>query len=308
MCIRDSHIRTLLLTFFFRQMPELIEKGHLFIAQPPLYRIKRGRSENYLNNDAAFENYIIHAGSEGVEIAGSGSKAKLSGQELENMLRDLGKAETDLASLGVEGLGKLVFCGLAVQDDFNRDALNSEKSLGAVLDKAVAWAKSRSDEITSVDIEYRKDEEHSCVWAKVTVSSTEDKTAFAADFSLATSEDLIGLKELLARAETIGQPPFQISTKKEEAQTFPSMFALREGVMERGRTGLQITRFKGLGEMNPEQLWDTTLNPENRSMLRVEIDDVIEADALFTLLMGDSVEPRREFIEENALRVRNLDI
>ena len=305
--VDGSHIRTLLLTFFFRQMPELIEKGHLFIAQPPLYRIKRGKKENYLNNDAAFENYIINAGSEGLSV--KGSDGSLSGQELENALRDLGKASSTMNSLGVEGVSQSVFSGLISLEGITRETLKDETSFSKALDKATEWAKKRDERIEAVSLETKADEEHGTITAEVAVKSNEETESFIVDFALVSSDATSQLAELLSKAHSVGEPSYTISgDKKSEPSTHNSLFSVREAILEKGRTGLQITRFKGLGEMNPEQLWDTTLNPENRSMLRVEIDDVMEADALFTLLMGDSVEPRREFIEENALRVRNLDV
>jgi len=309
--VDGSHIRTLLLTFFFRQMPELIERGHLYIAQPPLYRIKRGKKEHFLHDDKAFETFVINAGSEALEVKGSGKSLVIAGQELENLLRDLGSVERTLNGLRVSGAARKVLSGFAADSNFSRKTIENKAELEKAVKTAIDWAKARDASIKDVEVEYLQDEEHSTTTAHLDVKTDTDNYLLKLNFNLVMSGDFTTLKETLSRAESFGVPPFSIVEKKSKAEkdeTLPSLFDVRDYILEQGKTGLQITRFKGLGEMNPEQLWDTTLNPEFRSMLQVQIEDVMEADTLFTLLMGDQVEPRREFIEDNALSVKNLDI
>ncbi len=309
--VDGSHIRTLLLTFFFRQMPELIENGHLYIAQPPLYRIKRGRKEHFLHNDGAFETFVINAGCEGIEIKGSGGSSVLKGQELENMLRDFSRVELLLNALRLSGPARMFMAGLAADGDFSRKSLEKENDLDASLAKAEKWARERDDLIKEIKITKEKEVEYSSTKANITIKTDTDSFDLSVNFGLVSSGDFSELKKILGRAESFGLPPFVLKStkgKEKKDEDLSSLFAVRDRILDLGRNGLQITRFKGLGEMNPEQLWDTTLNPEFRSMLRVQIEDVMEADNLFTLLMGDQVEPRREFIEDNALRVKNLDI
>lgn len=309
--VDGSHIRTLLLTFFFRQMPELIERGYLYIAQPPLYKIKRGKSENYLKDEKSFEAYIINAGADGTTVSGTNGGLKLTGQELELFLRELSEAVRILDVLGVGEAGKSIVAAFAANKNFSKETLKNREKTEAALKTAQAWIKEREPKVAITKHEIIADAEHGGSKVRIVATKDEEQSTVEIDFQLAASEDFGRLQEILVKADILGKPPFAISGndgKKDLSKSCNSVFELRQEVVERGRSGLTITRFKGLGEMNPEQLWDTTLDPKRRSMLQVRIDDAIEADSLFTLLMGDAVDPRREFIEENALRARNLDI
>ncbi|MCB0323184.1 MAG: DNA topoisomerase (ATP-hydrolyzing) subunit B [Bdellovibrionales bacterium] len=309
--VDGSHIRTLLLTFFFRQMPELIERGYLYIAQPPLYRIKKGRQEFYLHDDAAFDAFVINAGTDGAVVKGQAGELELQGPELESFLRELNEAVRILEVLEVDSVRRNLLSAFAVQKALTKDALTAKESLEKVVQGAEEWIKGYFPSYTVLEPHYTYDEEHGTY--SVSFSIERDGEVFSTNvhYGLVGAEDFLQLQSILSKAQALGRPPYQVAAQ-EGAKAFEkscdSIFELRERILERGRSGLSITRFKGLGEMNPEQLWDTTLDPAHRSMLQVRVDDVIEADSLFTLLMGDTVEPRREFIEENALRVRNLDI
>lgn len=309
--VDGSHIRTLLLTFFFRQMPELIERGYLYIAQPPLYRIKKGKSEFYLHDQAAFDAFTIHAGAEGVVVKGQSAKLELKGQELENFLKDLSKANQILDLFERGALEKQIIAAFASVPDFSRDTLKDQAQLEQAVESVKNWLKSRTDAEAELSVRYQEDAEHGTVSAVVTMEKDGERFSAEMNFKRASSEDFIQLQSILSKAASVGAPPYALSSedaKKSIKENTNSLFSLRDLIIERGRGGLTITRFKGLGEMNPEQLWDTTLDPARRSLLQVAVEDAIEADNLFTLLMGDSVEPRREFIEDNALKVRNLDI
>ena len=309
--VDGSHIRTLLLTFFFRQMPELIERGFLYIAQPPLYRIKKGKKENYLHDEKAFEAFVINAGSDGAVVKGADGAISLQGQELENFLRELSDAERVLQVLAKNERQRTIISSFASQKEFEKKSLNDEEQVKISIEKAREWIEARIPNLDKIDISYSPDLEHGGYRIMVSLEIDGESFSYPVDFTLLSSEDYAGLQSVLSKAESLGKPPFVISSesgKKSFEKSCPEIFSLRAEILEKGRSGLTITRFKGLGEMNPDQLWDTTLDPNHRSLLQVRVDDVIEADSLFTLLMGDSVEPRRDFIEENALKVRNLDI
>ncbi|MFN8390432.1 MAG: DNA topoisomerase (ATP-hydrolyzing) subunit B [Bdellovibrionota bacterium] len=308
--VDGSHIRTLLLTFFFRQMPELIERGHLYIAQPPLYRIKKGKSEFYLNDDKSFDNFVINAGSDGATITGQNGKLVLKGPELEKFLRELTEAVRILEVFENGAIERQIVAAFAALPGFSRETLLKQDALEEAANRAAEWLKTRLEEISGVDIVYTPDKEHGGSCVTVTVSKNSEKFSAEINFKRVSSEDFTQLQSIMSKGESLGAPPYLITAegKKDFERESRNLFDIRDAILARGRTGLTITRFKGLGEMNPEQLWDTTLDPTKRSMLQVHVEDAIEADSLFTLLMGDAVEPRREFIEENALKVKNLDI
>ena len=309
--VDGSHIRTLLLTFFYRQMPELIERGHLYIAQPPLYRLKKGKSEFYLHDDKSFEAFIIHAGTDGTVVEGQGATLKLRGQDLESFLVELSEAVRilDVYESGV--YQRQLFAGFAALPGFTRETLKEGTKLRELSQKVKEWVLERSDGLHDITFDYAPDAEHGGEVVLAAAVKDGERFPVRIDFERVASEDFVQLQSLLSKGESLGAPPYVIASeegRKGGDLSCKSLFDLRDRVMERGRAGLTVTRFKGLGEMNPEQLWETTLDKDRRSMLQVRIEDSINADSLFTLLMGDAVEPRREFIEENALKVKNLDI
>jgi len=311
--IDGSHIRTLLLTFFFRQMPQLIERGYLYIAQPPLYRIKRGKGEFYLHDDKAFEGFIINAGTD--EMVLKGSKISVSGHELEQMLRSISTAASILGFFERNGVNQLILGALAEDNSFSKSILSDEQALTNSAEAALKRYLFVHPEDSSAAFSLKKDEEHSGYSLVFVTSGALGRTESKIDYTLVSGDDFEDLKTELAKASSLGGGPYELSqaptkaapSKKEPFQT-ASLFWIRDKILERGRAGLAITRFKGLGEMNPEQLWETTLDPTIRTLLQVRVEDAVGADAVFTLLMGDAVEPRREFIEQNALKVRNLDV
>lgn len=309
--VDGSHIRTLLLTFFYRQMPELIEKGYLYIAQPPLYRIKKGKKEYYLHDESAFEAFIINAGVTGTTVSSSENSLKLEGQELETFLRDINRAAQILNVFSSSERARHVLAAFSSFADFGKQTLQNRSLFEAMLVKVNSWLSERIEGVVVSARAYKEDTEHNGFSVALTISTQGESEELDLGFAIVGSEDFLELQSIMKKAEMLGRPPYTIineESRKKEDLAKRNVLEIREEIMERGRAGLQITRFKGLGEMNPEQLWETTLDPTQRSMLRVQINDVVEADGLFTILMGDAVEPRREFIEENALRARNLDI
>ncbi len=306
--IDGSHIRTLLLTFFFRQMPELIERGYLYIAQPPLYRIKKGKGEFYLHDDKAFEAFILNAGSDSMVL--KGKSGSVTGHEFEQLLRGISSAASVVSFFERNGYDDLIISALAEDTTFTKATMSDEKALRVCADAALKRYHLVHPEDSSATYSIIRDEEHSGFCATFITSGAAGRVETKITYDLVSGEDFEELKTEVARAQNLGGAPYELSQEgsQKDPAVLQSLFEVREKIVDRGRSGLAITRFKGLGEMNPEQLWETTLDPKVRTLLQVRIEDAVGADSVFTLLMGDAVEPRREFIEDNALKVRNLDV
>jgi len=294
--VDGSHIRTLLLTFFYRQMPELVERGHVYIAQPPLYLIKKGKSLRYIRDEKEFRREIMRRATEDhtVEV-GDGKKTKLQGGELTNFLMALAEY--------VELFDKL------------QKRLGDERPINALL-KAELGKKmelenkdklelvARELKAEGFTITLRLDEEHNLYTLTFASDTLGERTI---DWDLVSSADYKRLLDLYRRVRDYDKPPFIIATNGTQL-TIEDRGQLLEHVMALGKKAFTVQRFKGLGEMNPDQLWQTTMDAEQRVLLQVKVEDHVEADSIFTVLMGDVVEPRRQFIEDNALDVKNLDI
>ena len=319
--VDGSHIRTLLLTFFFRQMPELIERGYLYIAQPPLYRVKKGKKENYLHDEKAFESFIVNVDADGLELTTQGGGELLfAEQELENFIKEVGEYQRSLEQLEKMGFKKAVVQALSEYESGNNidviEAFRNRDSLQVIASWVEKYVEAHFEDIR-ITSDVLRDDEHADVYACLfQVNDNGGQSITKIQQSLIDSDQFEHLRTLVRKSRLLGCAPFVLRSVpasesaggKSYYEEFKTFLDVRAKVVERGRTGMVITRFKGLGEMNPEQLWDTTLDPKERSLLRVQVEDVINADELFTLLMGDTVEPRREFIEKNALNVRNVDI
>jgi DNA gyrase subunit B len=323
--VDGAHIRTLLLTFFYRQMPQLIENGHLFIAQPPLYKVSRGRSEVYLKDDAALDDYLEEAGLEGLILetpdgqrAGNDLKGLVDHARRMRTLMRYAPRKYDAAL--IEALAIIGALRPNLDHDGKAKAISSVAEWLNAGDVEATWSGEVAQEggyllrrlwrgVTDayviepgflVSAEARKLDtlarEQAAAYAKPSTLRTLKKgAATELEPSPATGE-VEGAAEEVA-ADTKGKPV---------TVTRPS--ELLDAVLAAGRKGLSIQRYKGLGEMNADQLWETTLDPTNRSLLRVEVAQADVADEIFTRLMGDVVEPRREFIQDNALSVANLDV
>jgi len=305
--IDGAHIRTLLLTFFYRQMPEVVENGHLYIGQPPLYRVKKGRRERYLKDDPALQSYLIELGVDGVKVTPNGVKKEYSGKALEKITKQLILYSAILDLMKRHGDPRIIDAVVTI-DALTEKALGgTQKKLDACLDAVAEYLKKRYPDMSDFEMEIENDEEHES--KRVVYRSTRDgftrETVIDVDFL--NTPDLGELRTLHKDFAELGKAPYTIvhgdkTTKAENLQE------VKGYIMAEGKRGQDIQRYKGLGEMNPEQLWTTTLDPERRTLLQVHVDDAVEADNIFSILMGDAVEPRREFIETNALNVRNLDI
>ncbi|WP_019995083.1 DNA topoisomerase (ATP-hydrolyzing) subunit B [Aureimonas ureilytica] len=299
--VDGAHIRTLLLTFFFRQMPELIERGYIYIAQPPLYKVTRGKQSQYLKNEKALENYLIEGGLEDAVLLLGGGEAR-SGRDLRSVVED---------ALSV----RQILNGL--HSRYNRQVVEQAAVAGA-LSPSVAEntgeAEVMADRIAKALDAVAEETERGWIGEadgmggyrfQRTVRGVQEVQAL--DAALIQSADAIALNRLAARLGEV-YPLTPVLRRKETERAIHGPLDLVAAVFEVGRKGLSLQRYKGLGEMDPEQLWETTLDPDVRSLLQVKINDATDADQLFSRLMGDEVEPRREFIQDNALQVANLDI
>ena len=293
--VDGAHIRTLLLTFFYRQMPELIEGGYLYIAQPPLYKVTRGKSEVYLKDQAALDDYLVMQGSDGV-LFRLGSGAEVAGPDLIRVVEEARSVRTVLAAFPTT-YPRFVLEQLAIVG-----AMNTEMTpdlVAAVAERLDALApeteRGWTGDITA---------DGGVRFSRIVRGVAEVRTIDAGVLHAPEARKLSSLQTSLA--ETYGKPGVLIRKETETAVHSPS--ALLDLVMAEGERGISLQRYKGLGEMNAEQLWETTLDPEARTLLQVRVDHMASADEIFTRLMGDVVEPRRQFIQENALSVENLDI
>jgi DNA gyrase subunit B len=310
--VDGSHIRTLLLTFFFRQFAEVIDRGHLYVAQPPLYRVKRGKEEKYLKDDHVYEDYFLEHGTNGiilnVSANGNGTR-EIKGARLFDIIKksiSYGKA---LEKIGKWGRDMRIVDAFASREGVKKGHLKTDKSveLDAHLQGIKAWIEARHPEITGLDWQIHDDPEHEA--SKISYSFRESgrQRTTLIDFDFLNSPEFGEIKNLRESIKAVGDPPYGI-LDDETAVELPSLSAVTEHILTRGKKGMTIQRYKGLGEMNPEQLWETTMNPETRVLKKVMIEDVVGSDEIFTILMGDEVEPRKEFIETNALNVVNLDV
>jgi DNA gyrase subunit B len=308
--VDGSHIRTLLLTFFFRQMKELIEAGYLYIAQPPLFKVKKGKRERYIKDERSLEEHLLRLALENTEVTPQGSPIPLETDALRQLLERASYYRAVLARLELRRLDSrvvdaMVGVGVPREADLVDEAALRE-TIAPVIDERfrllypdfepVSWTTS-------------PDPEHGGfrLVAGARRSGVVYRTALDTDFI--RSADYVRLAELNTQITDIGSGPFRVNRPGEsEVEDIFSPVALLECLLKVGEKGLTIQRYKGLGEMNPDQLADTTLDAENRTLLQVRVPDAVEADLAFTTLMGDDVEPRREFIERNALEVQNLDI
>lgn len=305
--VDGAHIRTLLLTFFYRQMPQIIEGGHLYIGQPPLYRVKKGKTERYLKNDSLLEDYLIDLGVEGVKVSPKGAAKEYSGKSLAKLTRQLIKY-TKILGLFKRRRDPRIVDGIVSASELTPKILAGPATkIDAQLDDVAQYLSRVYPELTDFKVEIEDDTEREAkkIVYQTVLNGFTRSTAIDSDFL--SSPEFAELRTLQKEFLELGKSPYSISNNG-DSTSVSSLKAVMEYVLEEGRKGQDIQRYKGLGEMNPSQLWETTLDPERRTLLQVHVDDAVEADSIFTILMGDQVEPRREFIEQNALNVRNLDI
>lgn len=304
--VDGSHIRTLLLTFFFRQMRELIERGYLFIAQPPLYKLVDKKKELYIQNEDQMRNYILENGVEKVNLLmGDGSPFPVSGGKLLAMIKKVMRMEDLLDRFERERRDRKLIRVLAGDPSFIDETFQSDHELLKIAGRTVVALGS------DLIADYRIDDDPDHGGYKIIFDLKQNGklVQICMDHETFRTPQFGEIRNLLGQVSVIGEPPYRDQSEdSSEPIILSSTKALVDHIITLGKKGLTIQRYKGLGEMNPEQLWETTMNPEKRTLLQVGVEDAVVADEIFTTLMGDQVEPRRDFIYQNALHVSNLDI
>ncbi len=305
--VDGSHIRTLLLTFFYRQFPGFVERGHLYIAQPPLFKVKRGKKEMYLKNEALLEDYLIENGIENLRLLPTAKdRQPVAGAHLQTLCKKVIHYGNVLHGIHRKKDLRVVEAVLR-STDIDRTNIRDLKHLENELTKLEPYLKAFYPEIFPFDAEIVEDAEHNAYRAIITTRLNGSIRRTHIDYNLTHYPEFEELRQLEIDFRALGQPPFKLETGNGDG-VVERLEDLVDLVMKAGEKGQSIQRYKGLGEMNADQLWETTMDPETRTLLQVRVDDMVAANEMFSVLMGDQVEPRRQFIEQNAQHVRNLDI
>jgi DNA gyrase subunit B len=285
-----------------------VQKHHLYIAQPPLYRLAKGKKELYLKDDTALDAHLLELGTEGATVRGQGG-GEISGKQLEALLEKVLQYRRLLSKIDKRRDARVVDAVLS-STQIDAQALRSP----SVLERqraALEAALKKAQPTETLTVQLADDPEHGCQKILVRLGHNGAMRETAIDHVLLSGPDFAELQRLQREFAQLGKAPYELSTKDKDgapAQTAQNAIELVEMVKRSASKGLEIQRYKGLGEMNPEQLWATTMDPAKRTLLEVHADDMAEAELMFTTLMGDAVEPRREFIEKHALDATNLDI
>jgi DNA gyrase subunit B len=319
--VDGSHIRTLLLTFFFRQMRELVERGYLFIAQPPLFKVSDRKNEIYIHNEDEMKSYVLENGVNKIRIYLENGTT-MTGNRLAGYLKKMIRIESILNKFEKEEKNREIIRVLAgdpalTDNDFKseealiRVAKRTAMAVGPVNDTGMTIPKLDFAE-KSVEFTVDMDQEHGLYKMVFAIMQDGRRLTTCVDKDTVRTPKFVEVKSLINQLAILGEAPYRVAAEDAanggSAVALQSMPELIDYVVTAGKKGLSVQRYKGLGEMNPDQLWETTMNPEKRTLLQVRVEDAVEADEIFTTLMGDQVEPRRDFIHKNALYVSNLDI
>jgi DNA gyrase subunit B len=303
--VDGSHIRTLLLTFFFRHFNELFENGHVFIAQPPLYKVKKGKTELYLKNEGALEDFLLDSVTRETVLS-RGNGDPVTGDDLAALVKRINQTRRLRQQLDKRGDARITV--QFAYEGLTEDVLKNREKLELFEAKVLAKVGQRFPDLSQAGAEYKQDIEHGTWELRYGAGQHGVRRHTTISSELVRSAEFVELRKSANELRALLVEPLTLTHDKSEPQTIKGWDEISTVIEELGRKGLQIQRYKGLGEMNAEQLWETTMDPAKRHLLKVKVEEMEEADAIFTKLMGDLVEPRREFIEENALNVRNLDV
>ncbi|MBI4825799.1 MAG: DNA topoisomerase (ATP-hydrolyzing) subunit B [Nitrospirae bacterium] len=291
--VDGAHIRTLLLTFFFRQMHEMIERGYLYIAQPPLFKVKKGKTEKYIQNERELEDMLFELASDEIKIQADGSL--LTGKAIIPFIKKMSKLAKLTEWYARRKIDTKIINAI-IDLGGNKESIKDNASIKGLLKQLKPKFPGLSETI-------EEDEEHQAFRAR----TERDGMTLVIDNELFASPDFREFQALRSGLKELGRPPFKI-IHEEEAIEFEKIRDLLDHILSIAKHGINIQRYKGLGEMNPQQLWETTMDPKKRTLLQVSIEDAVKCEHIFTTLMGDNVEPRKAFIEQHALEVSNLDI
>ncbi|HVE65508.1 MAG TPA: DNA gyrase subunit B, partial [Thermoanaerobaculia bacterium] len=297
--VDGAHIRTLLLTFFFRHMAQLIEKGYLHIAQPPLFKVAEGKKETFLKDEKEMSKFLLGRLGDDRSLESEMSGAKAAGARLAAVVEKMEEYRGHVAKLSNRGVPEGLVRALIERGMLSKGDFTDKKRVEDLAKAVHALGLERVEAVA--------DEEHSA-WA-LEISGLIQGVPRSAriDTDFVSTFEMKRIREIAKAIGTFLDGPYTV-TKNGDSERHETLPAVVDAIYESAKKGLTVSRYKGLGEMNPETLWQTTMNPETRRLLRVTVEDAVEADQIFSILMGDAVEPRREFIEKNALNVRNLDI
>ncbi|NIS75892.1 MAG: DNA topoisomerase (ATP-hydrolyzing) subunit B [Deltaproteobacteria bacterium] len=304
--VDGAHIRTLLLTFFYRQMRELLTRENLYIAQPPLYGVKKGKASRYLQKDEELEDYLIDNGKEGVKVI-RGESSLITGARLFGFAKKIGRFRYLLERKGRKGHPEEFVKQLALDGSLDVSKMEDLEFIKRYFTKVGEFLARETARITDYSFESDEEEGNGSYFVVVTLKEGGISRTSRIDHRFVDSSDFKEMKSLAISLKNTAELPFMVSANGEEKE-IRDYLDLLNLVTEQGKKGIYVQRYKGLGEMNPDQLWETTMNPETRVLKKVTVEDAIYSDEIFTILMGDRVEPRREFIEKNALEVSHLDI
>jgi DNA gyrase subunit B len=297
--VDGSHIRTLLLTFFFRHMAAIIEKGFLYIAQPPLYKVAEGKKETYLKDEKEMSKFLLGRLGEDRVLSSEMSGASAAGGKLAALLEKMEEYRTHVGKLSLRGIPEGLVRALLDRGMSSKAEFSEKKNVEEIAKAVRAFGVEKAEVIA--------DEEHSGWALEILRKVNGVPRAARIDTDFVSGYEFKRIRETAKSIGAFLDGPYTV-TRAGETEKHETLSAVVDAIYESAKKGLLINRYKGLGEMNPEQLWDTTMNPDTRRLLQVTVEDAVEANEVFSILMGDAVEPRREFIEQNALNVRNLDI
>ncbi|TAJ10622.1 MAG: DNA topoisomerase (ATP-hydrolyzing) subunit B [Nitrospirae bacterium] len=304
--VDGSHIRTLLLTFFFRQMQALIERGYIYIAQPPLFKVKKGKTERYLKDENALNEYLSDLAVEDVEVYVESGQAFVTGRRLLPILKKLIAFESLITRFSKKQREGGILRAFVDEPGLDRDLLKNATALKKLVANAKKTLTTAYPKATMA-FDIVEDEEHQSNKVVCKIQTNGMAHQLEITHELVGSADFRELQKLAPSAIGLGRAPYKLKAKDIQKE-LPGPAELVREILEIGKHGLGLQRYKGLGEMNPTQLWETTMNPETRSLMQVKLEDIAGVDDIFSILMGDEVAPRRDFIQQHALEVRNLDV